>query len=119
MAGSHIAVRRIFRTSETGKKTSVTTCWHPECWIEQGKIEADKKPFEITKPGRKALLLPDDMKQKRLEIQRRRASVVQRIGQEIIKPAPNSDRIVRFGEMLEQFKKDILPFGGIPKSWEY
>ncbi|MFA5353304.1 MAG: hypothetical protein WC291_03670 [Thermodesulfovibrionales bacterium] len=66
--------------------------------------------------GRKKLSLPDTVRVERFKVIARRASVVQRLKRAVAKG--DLDRILHLTEMLEELKKEIMPLGGVPESWE-
>lgn len=93
--------------------------FHPQCWIDQAIIELEKSPPAETR-GRKRLPMTDEVKEKRIKILRRRGAVLQRIRNELAKPEEERsiDRIIHFGDKLNELKEEIVPLGGVPSSWE-
>ena len=93
--------------------------FHPQCWIEQGIAEVEKRPVVETRGWGSRPRVPDADKPARFAILRRRASVVQRIKKEVEKPDEEKDidRIIHLGELLNKLKDEIEPLGGVPKSW--
>ncbi len=99
--------------------------WHAKrtrddqcCWLIKGLEEFSLRPY-VEKRGRKKLLLPPEIKLKRLQILRRRARLVQRLKALILDELSNADLdiFIRIGSQIESLKDEIEPYGGIPKSW--
>ncbi|GAG26431.1 unnamed protein product [marine sediment metagenome] len=103
----------------TPQKWKFHMSFHPQCWIDQAVIELEKAPPVETR-GRKRLAMTDDTKEKRIKILRRRGAVLQRIRNELAKPEEDRsiDRIIHFGDKLNELKEEIEPLGGVPSSWE-
>ena len=99
-----------------------TRRWHTDCWIEQGveavKAKAIREP-KISTRGRSKLPISKEDKAKRLHIQLRRGSIIQRIEQEVAKPTKlqDMDKLIHLGEGLEKCRIEIEKLGGVPKKW--
>jgi len=91
---------------------------HDTCWIDRARAAIDSKPKLETR-GRRKVAMEDNTRIVRLQILKRRASVVQRIKAEISKPPgeQNTNKIIYLGSLLYGFKAEIEPYGGAPKSW--
>ncbi len=121
LSGEHMVVCKWYRG--TVKDGKMQRWWfhrhyHPQCWIDQG-IAAVKKIVITETRGGKKLDMPDDVREARLKIMMRRASVIQRIRREVDKTPEeqNIDRIIHLGDMLNMLKEKIEPLGGAPESW--
>jgi hypothetical protein len=89
----------------------ISLYWHPNCYIEQGIAEMEKRTIIETR-GRRPLPIDDDAREKRTNILKRRASVIQRLKKET-----DHERILHLVEMLDNLKEEIKPLGGVPKGW--
>ena len=78
----------------------------------------DKRPY-VPPAGRKPSNMEPEMKRKRIAVLRRRASVIQRMREEMGKDNEERslEKIIHFGELLDKQAKEIEPLGGVPKSW--
>ena len=88
----------------------------PNCWLDRAIAELETRAVVETR-GRKRMQLSDDDREVRVKLLRRRASVMQRIGNGMegtIVPR----RVAHLTEMLEQLKLEIEPYGGVPKGWD-
>ena len=92
--------------------------FHPQCWIDQGIAEIEKRVVVETR-GRKRIEMTDGNRKARTAILMRRASITQRIRREIEKPEDGRsvDRIIHLGGLLNRLKEEIKPLGGVPESW--
>ena len=86
----------------------------PYCWVERAIIEVGMRPY-VENRGRRPDALGDEAKEKRQKILRRRASVMQRIHNEmeVMRPA----KLMHLTELLEKLAIEVEPYGGVPKSW--
>ena len=87
----------------------------PYCWVDRAIVELGTRPYAESR-GRKPDALSDSVKVKRQKILRRRASVMQRIGNEmggLMRP----DKLSHMVDLLEQLAGEIEPLGGVPASW--
>ena len=89
---------------------------NPHCWIDRGVMEVGARPHAENR-GRKPDALSDVDKLRRQQILRRRASVMQRIGSEMMGEG-RPEKLVHLTQMLEKLITEILPYGGVPKSWK-
>jgi len=89
-------------------------CWHPECWLEQGKQELERREYVETR-GCKRMPIDDETRKRRFRLLARRASVLQRIRKAV--EVRDANKVVHLGEMLDRIKEEIGPLGGVPKSW--
>jgi hypothetical protein len=101
--------------------------WHAKrnrdgqcCWLVKGLDDFNSRPY-VEKRGRKRLLLPIDVRAKRLGLLRKRARIVQQIRTLMLDDDDidndSLNRCVKLGAQLESLKEEILPYGGVPKSW--
>ena len=88
----------------------------PYCWVDQGILEVGMRPHTENR-GRKPDALSDRDKRQRQMILRRRASVMQRIGCEMVGEC-RTEKLVHLTQLLEGLATEILPYGGVPKSWK-
>ena len=88
----------------------------PYCWVERAVTEVGMRPHTETR-GRKADALSDSVKEARQKILRRRASVMQRINNEMeVKRRPS--KLTHLADLLEKLAVEIESYGGVPKSWQ-
>jgi len=92
-------------------KWTLNFYWHPNCWVEQGIAEMEKRPV-IESRGRKSLPITNEQQEKRLGVLKRRGSVIQRLKRET-----DPVKTLHLGEMLEDLKEEIKPLGGVPIGW--
>ena len=113
-----MVVGKLWRDREGGtRKWSIKLYWHPQCWIKQAEEALKKQPVVETR-GRKKLELSVEANVSRVKILMRRAAILQRIKVEVAKNNTSSvDKLIHLGEMLNKLKEEIMPLGGIPKSW--
>lgn len=97
------------------KKTMHFHAKEPYCWVDRAVAELSKKPVIETR-GRKASVISDDNKEKRVKILRRRASVMQRIKNEM-EGLCRPGKLLHMTEVLERLAVEIEPYGGVPESW--
>jgi len=117
--GDYMVIGKLWRRRD-GVARSWTTYlrWHVQCWVDQAKAAVDRIPRVETR-GRRKSPLDKESRDARVKILRRRAAVLQRIRNEISKPseAQSFDRLIHLGELLNRLKSEIVPLGGVPKSW--
>ena len=108
-----------------GQEWYKTLHWHPQCWIEQGMVYLESRPYVPSHRGRVPLKLDEETKSKRFAILRRYASVMQRINKLVVKINESSEidsesvsKLAHLSEMVEGLKVEIEPLGGVPKSWQ-
>ncbi len=89
--------------------------WHPLCWVDEGLSYLQKHPYNQGLRGGQPLNLDYETKKKRLSVLRRHAKYTQKIRESM--ETGNLDRIIRLALSMEKLKEEILPLGGIPKSW--
>jgi len=119
--GQYIVVGKLWaRSKEEGaRRWTLRFRWHPECWVEQGKMAADRRPLITETRGRKKLDMSEGDKAARRSIIMRRASVMQRIKKEVdLKTQESIDKLIHLGDRLNKLKEEIKQYGGVPKSWE-
>jgi len=110
------------RVHKSGKTYSFI--WHVKnengdcCWVEDGLLELEKNPKVETR-GRKRLAMPDTDRARRIQIQKRRANIIQKLKKATSIPAEerNYDLVVELGTELEQLKLEISSLGGVPVGW--
>ena len=88
----------------------------PNCWLDRAVAELETRVVVETR-GRKRNQISDDNREVRERLLRRRASVMQRIRQEmdgLMRP----DKVMHLTEMLEKLKLEIEPYGGVPRGWD-
>ena len=88
----------------------------PYCWIDSGIMAVGLRPYAENR-GRRPDALSDVDKLQRQMILRRRASVMQRIGNEMMDEG-RPEKLVHLTQMLERLATEIVPYGGVPKSWQ-
>ena len=88
----------------------------PYCWIDRGILDVGRR-LHTENRGRKPDALSDELKLRRQQILRRRASVMQRIGVEMMGRS-RPDKLVHLTQLLETMAVEIEPYGGVPKSWK-
>ncbi|KKM81406.1 hypothetical protein LCGC14_1330200 [marine sediment metagenome] len=88
----------------------------PYCWIDSGILEVGMRPYAENR-GRRPDALSDTDKLCRQQILRRRASVMQRIGCEMI-GGGRPEKLVHLTQLLEKQVVEIERYGGVPKSWQ-
>jgi hypothetical protein len=106
------------------RRWTINFHWHAKrkqdnqcCWLEQGLDRVAREPHVETR-GRKRLVLPKEVLEKRRLVMLRHGRVVQRLKAEMEAEPQELDRIIRLGEQLETLRLEIGPLGGVPKSWE-
>ena len=117
--GQYQVVCVYFMRLKNGKNWKKTMHFHakdPNCWVDRAIGELALKPVIETR-GRKPNALSDEVKERRVKILRRRASVVQRIGSEI-NGKGRPDKLMHLVELLNKLAVEIEPYGGVPKSWK-
>lgn len=116
-SGELVVIGKMWKSRDAVIKWPLILRWHPECWIEQGRIEAMKKPILKRVRTHK---YTGEQRLMRIAVLRRRAAVVQRIRREMSKDAElrNISRLVHLGGMLERCTEEIAALGGVPKSWQ-
>ncbi len=87
----------------------------PYCWVDRAVVELSSRPV-VENRGRKADALSDTVKLERQKILRRRASVIQRINNEM-DAQRRPGKLMRMTDLLEKLVVEIEPYGGVPKSW--
>ena len=103
------------KSGKTWKKIMHFHATNPSCWVDRAITVLETKPFTETR-GRKPDALSDVVKTARQKILRRRASVMQRISNEMegqVRPC----KLTHMTELLEKLAVEIKPLGGIPKTW--
>jgi len=78
----------------------------------------EKRPY-VPPKGRTPVVMEPEVRKKRVALLRRRASVMQRMREEMSKDnnERSLEKIIHFGELLENQTEEIKPLGGVPKSW--
>ncbi len=95
----------------------ITMRWHPQCWIEQGLIELNKRPYEARGDrGRKSLVMSKEDKVTRNKLLRRRSSFFFRL--RAAADAGETDKIIQIIGKMEMLAVEIEKYGGAPKSWK-
>lgn len=107
-----------WKKTASNSKWCVSKYWHPSCWVEQGLVYLSKQPY-IPRIGRKSMDISVEVKEKRNIIMRRRGSAIQRLKREMKKPVEqrSSSTVSKIVALLEKYKKEIEPLGGIPPKW--
>ena len=88
----------------------------PYCWVNRAVIELESRPYSEHR-GRKPDALADGDKLARQKILRRRASVMQRINNEM-EGTMRPGKLIHLVDLLERLVVEIEPYGGVPKSWK-
>ena len=102
-----------------------TLRWHPQCWIKQGEVFLESRPYVPSHRGRVPLALDAETKALRFAVLRRYASAMQRINRIIAKheegegvSSNDMQKLAHLGDMVDGLKTEIEPLGGVPKSWQ-
>lgn len=106
--------------TSTPRRWCIKLRWHVECWVEQGKYEADRAANNrVECRGRPSLAMTEEQKILRRKVIARRASVLQRIQRILSKPGgiDEVDKLAHLGDMLNSLNVEIELLGGRPKSW--
>ena len=113
-----MVVGKIWKKHGEATRWSWYIRWHPDCWMEQAKSSLEKRPY-IPPKGRTPVDMEPEVRKKRIAVLRRRASVMQRMREEMGRNdgERSLEKIIHFGELLEKQTKEIEPLGGVPKSW--
>ena len=104
------------RGDRTWRKVMHFHAKDPYCWVERAVAEIDTRPV-VELRGRKANHISDEHRVIRLRMLRRRASVMQRINNEMEgkqRPAVLS----HLADLLDKLTEEIEPYGGVPESWK-
>lgn len=121
-----VAGKLWLRQSNDGNRFTKQFRWHAKrtrdgqcCWLVEGLEYLSAHPA-IEHRGRKRLVLPAEIKERRLFILRQRARLVQKLKLLVLDGVVNSDlsRIMALGEKLESLRANMVLLGGVPKSWE-
>jgi len=88
----------------------------PHCWIDRAVIEVGQRHY-TERRGRKAGIMSDVIKEGRLKIMRRRASVMQRIEIEMT-TRKRMEKILHMTGLLDKLVVEIEEYGGAPESWK-
>jgi len=115
-AGEPMVVGKIWKKHGEATKWSWYIRWHPSCWMEQAMLSLEKRPY-IPPAGRKPVEMEPEVRKARISILRRRASVVQRLKIETLRPDLDIDKIIHLGGLMDKQAKEIEKLGGVPKSW--
>jgi len=107
LKGNPMVKGRLWRSG----KWTLNFYWHPNCWVEQGIAEMEKRPI-IESRGRKSLPITVEQRELRICLLKRRGSVIQRLKRET-----DPVKMLHLGEMLEDLKEEIKPLGGVPVGW--
>jgi hypothetical protein len=129
-------VGQIWATFNSGTASEAhryyTHFWHAKkldgtcCWLESGLSAISQMEKKVETRGGKTLLLPSDVRKKRLQLLQRHARLVQMLKEEMEKlatdettsnPQGSWERVALLGQRLEELKSYIEPLGGIPASW--
>ena len=117
-AGEYQVVCRYYMKLRSGKSWLKQMSFHaqePNCWLDRAIAELETRPIVETR-GRKANVISDTDREAREKILRRRASVTQRLDQEMA-DAKRPDKLIHLIELLDRLVVEIEPYGGVPKSW--
>ncbi len=88
----------------------------PYCWVDRAVLEVGSKPY-VEMRGRKADIISDADRRERQKILRRRASIMQRISNEM-RGQGRPDKLVHMVDLLDQLCNEIKRHGGVPESWK-
>ena len=120
---SHMVVGKYWRKiNPAGESVAIRWTlkrrWHIECWVENGKIQADTVSAQRSDTrGRPRLVLSDNDRLMRNRLMVRRAVVVYRIRKVQEANPYDIDALVKLGSKLYDIKEKIGKYGGAPKSW--
>lgn len=90
--------------------------WHPECWLKQGLLALEKRPYvPAGNRGRKQLVMSASDKIMRNKVLRRRASFFFRL--RAAAEAGQIDKVIKIMSSMERLAIEIARYGGVPESW--
>lgn len=89
----------------------------PSCWVDRAIQELESRPKAAETRGRNALLIPDEMREKRLKVMRRRASYKQRLDVELRKLRPDMKKVIHLIDLMTRTIQEVEPLGGVPVDW--
>jgi len=107
---------KLMHSDKTWTKVMHFHAKDPYCWIEQAIVKIGLIPHTETR-GRKPDIISDENKVRRQKILRRRASVIQRINNEM-EERMRPDKLSHMTDLLEKMMVEIESFGGVPESWK-
>lgn len=113
--GRYYIVCQWYMRTPDGRRWRKQKYFHINCWLRQAIEELKQRKVPETR-GRQVLALPDDDREMRLSIMRKRAALIQRIRQaEHDKHYGKIDKLV---DKMLKCNEEIEPYGGIPKKWK-
>ena len=110
-------LRRDAEGNQVLRRWRIDKFWHPDCWMKNAKQAIDERqPLPETR-GRKKLNLSPEAAEKRRKVLMRRASVMQRLRDEMDNGECNVEKLIHLGSLLQSCKEEIEQYGEVPKSW--
>jgi hypothetical protein len=98
------------------KRWPIRFAWHIECWVKQGLIVLEDKPYVAAgNRGRKKLDMPEDRHTIRVKLLRRRAAAFFRL--RAAAEEGNVNLVIKTMTLMEKIAEEIEPYGGVPESW--
>ncbi len=85
---------------------------HPECWLEQGIAEVEKRSITETRGGRNRLVITDGDREIRMKILRKRAALAQRA-----RVTTDMTKLLRLLGKMDKCKEEVMLYGGVPAKW--
>jgi len=118
-AGQPIVKGKLWMRSDgSTRRWCVRLYWHPHCWVNEGLAYLETHPYQPANKGRPPLALSETAKNERLKLLRARARTMQFIRQRLDGGASWTDpAVIRLVEKLISLCDQIIPLGGMPKSW--
>jgi len=106
---------------QDGRRWNVKKYYHLEyegehCWENQGLDYLKLNPY-VPYVRKKSMLLSPEDKRKRLLILKRKASLNQDLRELDVTATGYAERFTSIEAKKAQLMLEILPYGGIPKSW--
>ena len=100
----------------TARNFPITMRWYPQCWIYQGLLSLEKRPYEPRgNRGRRSLALSAEDKVIRNKLLRRRSSFFFRL--RAAAEEGDTDKLIKIIGRMERLAVEIEEYGGAPGSW--
>lgn len=98
------------------KRWTLTLRWHPQCWVKQGLLSLEKRPYSPAgERGRKPLSMSPEDKKERNRILARWASFMFRLREAV--DNGETDKVIKIYSAAIKLIDEIEEYGGAPKSW--
>lgn len=89
--------------------------WHPQCWIDQGFAYLDAHPYRPSpNVGRPRNILPDGVRDIRLKLLRRHASLL--FAMRTAMDKGNYDKVLRVYDRVKRVHSQLEDNGGLPEK---